>query len=712
MISHSKKNHRKWSETPYHARVVALVLWCCTVGPVSAQQVDELKFDYAQALHKSLLFYEAQRAGPQQSSRVPWRKPAALSDGSDVGLDLTGGWFDAGDHVKFGLPMSYSAAMLAWSVYESRETYLQTDELSHALNSLRFVSDYLVSAYIEGDPTTAADDRFVYQVGNPAVDHAFWGPPEDMTMRRPAYVLDADARGSEVVGGSAAALAAIALVFRDTDADYAQTLLDKAKNLYRFGNTYRGNNGYTEANGFYGSFSGFHDELAWAAIWLYLATNEESFLADSRAHIMSAELPLSWAHNWDNVAIGALVLLARVTDDSRFHLFLERHFEFWLNHVTYTAGGLAWLDRWGSLRYAANTAFIALTYANDVVDQNYATTLRRFAVGQINYILGDNPRGASYVVGYGLNAPRNPHHRAAHDSPTHNISNPVDNAHELTGALVGGPASADDFDWRDDRTDFVRNEVATDYNAAFTGALAHLLKLKGVSSNQDNNALPGDELRAAEPPAPELPGDNGSNEATNAALDVKVTPQSDWGNGYCADVTVTNPTNSEQRWEVTIDVDGQVSDVWSANWTQEGFVLNATGESWNAILKPAQRTTWGFCANRSEAVSRPEPEPTLGSPPITEEDPTSQPLPDAKSLSVRVDISSDWINGYCATVKVSNNDSKPEAWQVTFPVDGRIRELWNARWQQQGVMVTASGVSWNQILAANSNLEFGFCALR
>ena len=44
-----------------------------------------------------------------------------LNDGADVGLDLTGGWYDAGDHVKFNLPMAYSQAMLAWAVYEAED---------------------------------------------------------------------------------------------------------------------------------------------------------------------------------------------------------------------------------------------------------------------------------------------------------------------------------------------------------------------------------------------------------------------------------------------------------------------------------------------------------------------------------------------------------------------------------------------------------------
>ena len=44
-----------------------------------------------------------------------------MNDGSDVGLDLTGGWFDAGDHVKFGFPMAFTTTMLAWGAVEYRD---------------------------------------------------------------------------------------------------------------------------------------------------------------------------------------------------------------------------------------------------------------------------------------------------------------------------------------------------------------------------------------------------------------------------------------------------------------------------------------------------------------------------------------------------------------------------------------------------------------
>ena len=52
-----------------------------------------------------------------------------MTDGADVGRDLTGGWYDAGDHVKFGLPMAASATMLAWGLVDYRSAYVSTGQL-------------------------------------------------------------------------------------------------------------------------------------------------------------------------------------------------------------------------------------------------------------------------------------------------------------------------------------------------------------------------------------------------------------------------------------------------------------------------------------------------------------------------------------------------------------------------------------------------------
>ncbi|MEM9002835.1 MAG: glycoside hydrolase family 9 protein, partial [Cyanobacteria bacterium P01_F01_bin.86] len=60
------------------------------------------QFNYGEALQKSFLFYEAQRSGPlPDDNRIEWRGDSALNEGADVGRDLSGGYYDAGDHVKF-----------------------------------------------------------------------------------------------------------------------------------------------------------------------------------------------------------------------------------------------------------------------------------------------------------------------------------------------------------------------------------------------------------------------------------------------------------------------------------------------------------------------------------------------------------------------------------------------------------------------------------
>jgi len=59
-------------------------------------------YNYGEALQKSIYFYMQQRCGPLPvDNPVIWRADSCLNDGADVGYDLTGGYLDAGDHVKF-----------------------------------------------------------------------------------------------------------------------------------------------------------------------------------------------------------------------------------------------------------------------------------------------------------------------------------------------------------------------------------------------------------------------------------------------------------------------------------------------------------------------------------------------------------------------------------------------------------------------------------
>ncbi|RLP86853.1 glycoside hydrolase family 9 protein [Micromonospora sp. CV4] len=457
---------------------LAVAVTAPAAGPASAAPAA---FNYAEALQKSLLFYEAQQSGRLPDwNRVSWRGDSALTDGADAGLDLTGGWYDAGDHVKFGFPMAFSATMLAWGAVEYRSGYTASGQLPHLLNNLRFVNDYFIRAHPSANVLYG-------QVGKGDDDHKWWGPAEVLPMARPAYKIDASCGGADLAGETAAAMAASSMVFRPTDAAYADRLLGHARQLYTFADTVRKSyhECITDATSFYRSWSGWQDELVWAAIWLHRATGEASYLAKAESEYdklgtenQSTTRSYKWTIAWDNKQFGAYVLLANLTGKQKYVDDANRWLDYWTvgvdgQRVPYSPGGMAVLDSWGALRYAANTSFAALVYSDRTTDTTRKARYHDFAVRQINYALGDNPRNSSYVIGFGANAPRNPHHRTAHGSWWDSQTVPVETRHTLYGALVGGPSAANDA-YTDSRSDYVMNEVATDYNAGFTSALVRL----------------------------------------------------------------------------------------------------------------------------------------------------------------------------------------------------------------------------------------------
>ena len=453
-------------------------------------------YNYGEALQKSILFYELQRSGKlPKNTRCNWRGDSALTDGADNNLDLTGGWYDAGDNVKFNLPMAYSAAVLGWSVIEDRKAYEESGQLEYMLGDIKWVTDYLIKCHPE-------DEVFYYQVGDGNADHSWWGPCEVMTMNRPSYKVTKDNPGSAVVGEAAAALAIASIVFKDTDKDYSKLCLDHAKSLYAFADSTRSDSGYTAANGFYNSWSGFYDELSWAGCWLYIATDDSKYLDNAKSCFTKAGHDFDWALCWDDVHIGAALMLAKITGEKTYKDEVQKHLDFWScgtsdgKKITYSPKGLAWLDQWGSLRYATTTAFVATVYSRwDGCPKDKVSVYWDFAVSQANYALGSS--GRSYVVGFGENPPSHSHHRTCQGSYCDNMNEPSEFRHTLYGALVGGPDASDSY--TDTVTDYCKNEVACDYNAGFTGLLAAMYSKYHGKTLIDFGAveeIPGDEYSA------------------------------------------------------------------------------------------------------------------------------------------------------------------------------------------------------------------------
>lgn len=419
------------------------------IGICTGFNVAAAGFNYGEALQKSIYFYEAQQAGELPGwNRVIWRGDSVPNDGADVGLDLSGGWFDAGDHVKFGFPMASSTTMLAWGVVDYRQAYQQSGQLDEMLNNLRFVKDYFIAAH-------PSSNVLYGQVGLGNSDHNFWGPAEVVEIAtgssRVSMRIDLNCPGPDLAGETAAAMAASAIAFEPTDPGYASTLLQHARQLFDFADATTGSDGVensysnciTDSQNFYNSNYGVYwDEMAWAAIWLYRATGEQSYLdkAVEFYPLMGFENQTTtpvykWSQSWNDKAYGVYVLMARLLGDDNYHEDAQRYLDYWsVGDGNRTAGGVIVVDSsgWGVLRYAANAAFLALHYADTLCEgHSLYSRYHDFGERQIDYILGDNPRNSSYQVGFGNNYPVNVHHRTSHGSWANSLNTPVEQKNRL-----------------------------------------------------------------------------------------------------------------------------------------------------------------------------------------------------------------------------------------------------------------------------------------
>ncbi|RAL50995.1 hypothetical protein DM860_005351 [Cuscuta australis] len=465
--------------------------------------------DYGQALRNSFFFYEAQRSGfLPDTQRVNWRSHSGLLDGKANGVDLVGGYYDAGDNVKFGLPMAFTVTMMSWSIIEYGRQMSAAGELHNALEAVKWGTDYFIKAHPQ--------PYVLYgEVGDGDTDHYCWQRPEDMTTSRVAYKIDQNNPGSDLAAETAAAMAAASIVFRRQDPSYSHQLLQHAYQLFEFADKYRGkyDSSITVARNFYQSVSGYKDELLWAAAWLYKASNNAyylNYLADKGDEFGGT----SWAmteFGWDVKYAGVQVLVAKFLmqgkDGSRASVLGEyqKNAESFMcsclgkgnRNVQRTPGGLLFHQNWNNLQFVTSASYL-LTVYSDYLSSSGRTLkcgygadvspseMLLFAQSQVDYILGDNPRTTSYMVGYGTNYPQQVHHRGSSivsikENPAFVscrggyatwYSSKNSDPNLLVGAIVGGPDAYDSF--ADHRDNFEQTEPATYNSAPLIGVLARL----------------------------------------------------------------------------------------------------------------------------------------------------------------------------------------------------------------------------------------------
>ncbi|CAN6246179.1 unnamed protein product [Urochloa humidicola] len=499
-------------------RRVLVLLLVVVVAAAVAGGAEARAHNYEDALQKSLLYFEAQRSGRlPHSQRVTWRHHSGLTDGLEQGVDLVGGYYDAGDHVKFGLPMAFTVTMLSWSLIEYGGDVAAAGELGHALEAIKWGTDYFIKAHTKPDELWA-------EVGDGDTDHYCWQRPEDMTTSRQAYKVDREHPGSDVAGETAAAMAAASIVFRDSNPHYVHLLLHHAQQLFEFADKYRGkyDSSIAEVKSYYASVSGYKDELLWAALWLHRATGRADYLdyvvdnADSFGGTGWAINEFSWDVKYAGVQILATRLLMRGEHAARHQSTLEQYrakAEHYVcaclgrnadggadANVEHSPGGMLYIRQWNNMQYVTSAAFLLSVYSDYLAGAGVscggggeaavsAEEVFALARAQVDYVLGTNPRGVSYLVGYGPKYPNRVHHRAASIVPykhskefigctqgfDHWFGRRSSNPNVLVGAIVGGPDRRDRF--RDNRENYMQTEACTYNTAPMVGMFAKLHRM-------------------------------------------------------------------------------------------------------------------------------------------------------------------------------------------------------------------------------------------
>lgn len=230
------------------------------------------------------------------------------------------------------------------------------------------------------------------------------------------------------------------------------------------------------------------DEWIWAAAELYLCTQNESYYKAISFDFEHALTVADWSHvkplgyyslirhekSLSNLATQDLPKLKK-----QVLALADNLLEGLEKQPYHTVMGKTAKDFvWGSSGHAANQG-VALVQAFRISgDKKYLQA----ALGNLDYLLGRNATGYSFLTGFGDKPPMHPHHRP---SESDGIAAPV------PGLLSGGPNPGQqdkcttypnripDESFVDDACSYASNEIAINWNAPFVYLVVALEALSG-----------------------------------------------------------------------------------------------------------------------------------------------------------------------------------------------------------------------------------------
>lgn len=378
-------------------------------------------------------------------------------------VDVSGGWYDAGDHGKYVV----NGGISVW-------TLLNQFERSHNLGSNS-------SAFADGSMALPSSET---SNGLPdLLDEVRWEIEWFLRMQAPAGAdnsgmvhqkvhtnqwtaiptTPADDNGTRLLQpvstaatlNFAAVTAQCYRTYKAYDSSFANKCLSASKKAYSAAKASPSIDAVSAVDapgsGVYGD-SSYVDEFYWAATELYVSTGDSSYLSDmkgstfhseffSGANIPSSEVPDD-SMSWPNTQILGLISLAVAKEEfvqdssmqSKAQDFLITRADHYVAESNKQGYGLPYNGKnagWGSNSNVVNNMII-IGLANDFTcgtNSGYMDTMQK----GMSYLLGNNPLDQSYITGYGERATQEPHHRFWAKAASSLYPSPP------AGVLAGGP---------------------------------------------------------------------------------------------------------------------------------------------------------------------------------------------------------------------------------------------------------------------------------
>ena len=380
--------------------------------------------------------YAGEERWARPAGHLPDKAPCAKDIGCDYTLDVTGGWYDAGDHGKYVVNGGFAAWTLLdqWerikhlgkSIKDFGDGKLNIPENKNGVDDLldeaRWEVEFLISMQApDGTEFAGMVHHKMHDEGWTALGLR----PDQDTLKRTLRPVSTAATLN-----MAAAAAQAARVFKTEDKEFAGKCLVAAEKAYaaakkhpeKYADPKDNNNGG-------GSYDDDYvvDEFYWAAAELFITTGDAKYLSDLEANPHNEKFKndsgTSSVMNWkDTDALGVISLsvvpskLSSAARNAQRKRLIDLA-DVYLAHMSKEgyrppfSPGKSKDDKpaypWGSNSFVAtNGMVLGLAY-----DFTKKVEYRDAVAAGMDYILGTNPLAQSYITGYGEKPLVNPHHR-------------------------------------------------------------------------------------------------------------------------------------------------------------------------------------------------------------------------------------------------------------------------------------------------------------